>query len=303
MTAFTASTSYRSPYTVERKIWRDLLDNTALVYSKKIDKFLKKMKELHPDQDPNAYFGLTGSTSESAFKVNANQQSYDRLTQNSKIVEEIASNPLLGKQYVGQFTGIGDQSEPFSYSVYGELQNHSIGNDLVKEKMTAEELFKKDQISKGWQEFFLVIDDFDDEAKSVGLESYKDLGDNVVDALDDYKKSLGEKYPAFGDVIRIEFDNATMSKKLEVARITVESASVKDRRKIPTIGVLEEYLQGRDVIISVLDDIDSSEMQVTKKSDLKKEIRKQGYLFAGALRNKDIGFSEYYDRYFSNDKF
>jgi hypothetical protein len=44
-------------------------------------------------------------------------------------------------------------------------------------------------------------------------------------------------------------------------------------------------------------------MQVTKKSDLKKEIRKQGYLFAGALRNKDIGFSEYYDRYFSNDKF
>ena len=303
LTAFTASTSYRSPYTVERKIWRDLLDNTALVYSKKIDKFLKKMKELHPDQDPNAYFGLTGSTSESDFKVNANQQSYDRLTQNSKIVEEIASNPLLGKQYVGQFTGIGDQSEPFSYSVYGELQNHSIGNDLVKEKMTAEELFKKDQISKGWQEFFLVIDDFDDEAKSVGLESYKDLGDNVVDALDDYKKSLGEKYPAFGDVIRIEFDNATMSKKLEVARITVESASVKDRRKIPTIGVLEEYLQGRDAIISLLDDVDSLDMQVTKKAELKKEIRKQGYLFAGALRNKDIGFSEYYDRYFSNDKF
>ena len=301
LTAFTASTSYRSPYTVERKIWRDLLDNTALVYSKKIDKFLKKMKELHPDQDPNTYFGLTGSTSESAFKVNANQQSYDRLTKNPKIVEGISED--LGKEFVGQFTGIGDQSETFSYSVYGELQHHSIGNDLVKEKMTAEELFKKDQISKGWQEFFLAVDDFDDQAKSVGLESYKDLGDDVIDAVEDYKQSLGEKYPAYGDVIRIDYDISTTSKRIEVARITVESASVEDRRKIPTIGVLEEYLQGRDVIISLLDDIDGSDMQVTKKAELKKEIRKQGYLFAGALRNKDIGFSEYYDRYFSNDKF
>ena len=301
LTAFTASTSYRSPYTVERKIWRDLLDNTALVYSKKIDKFLKKMKELHPDQDPNTYFGLTGSTSESAFKVNANQQSYDRLTKNPKIVEGISED--LGKEFVGQFTGIGDQSETFSYSVYGELQHHSIGNDLVKEKMTAEELFKKDQISKGWQEFFLAVDDFDDQAKSVGLESYKDLGDDVIDAVEDYKQSLGEKYPAYGDVIRIDYDISITSKRLEVARITVESASVEDRRKIPTIGVLEEYLQGRDVIISLLDDIDSSDIQVTRKSELKKEIRKQGYLFAGTLRNKDIGFSEYYDRYFSNDKF
>ena len=301
LTAFTASTSYRSPYTVERKIWRDLLDNTSLVYSKKIDKFMNKMGELHPDQDPMTYFGLTGSTSESAFKVNSNQQSYDRLTKNPKIVEGIADD--LGKEFVGQFTGIGDQSEPFSYSVYGELQNHSIGNDLVKEKMTAEELFKKDQISKGWQEFFLAIDSFDDQAKSVGLESYKDLGDDVIDAVEDYKQSLGEKYPAYGNVIRIDYDISTTSKRLEVARITVESASVKDRRKIPTIGVLEEYLQGRDVIISLLDDVDGLDMQVTKKAELKKEIRKQGYLFAGTLRNKDIGFSEYYDRYFSNDTF
>ena len=301
LTAFTASTSYRSPYTVERKIWRDLLDNTSLVYSKKIEKFMDKMGELHPDQDPMTYFGLTGSTSESAFKVNSNQQSYDRLTKNPKIVEDIADD--LGKEFVGQFTGIGDQSEPFSYSVYGELQNHSIGNDLVKEKMTADELFKKDQISKGWQEFFLAVDDFDDQAKSVGLESYKDLGDDVIDAVEDYKQSLGEKYPAYGDVIRIDYDISTTSKRLEVARITVESASVEDRRRIPTIGVLEEYLQGRDAIISLLDDVDGLDMQVTKKAELKKEIRKQGYLFAGTLRNKDISFSEYYDRYFSNDKF
>jgi hypothetical protein len=163
---------------------------------------LKKDERVAPRSRPNAYFGLTGSTSESAFKVNSNQQSYDRLTQNPKIVEEIA-DPLLGQEYVGQFTGIGDQSEPFSYSVYGELQNHSIGNDLVKEKMTADELFKKDQVSRGWQEFFLAIDDFDDQAKSVGLESYKDLGDDVIDAVEDYKQSLGEKYPAFGNVIRL----------------------------------------------------------------------------------------------------
>jgi hypothetical protein len=262
---------------------------------------MKKMKEMHPDQDPMTYFGLTGSTSESAFKVNANQQSYDRLTKNPKIVEGIAED--LGKEFVGQFTGIGDQSEPFSYSVYGELQHHSIGNDLVKEKMTAEELFKKDQISKGWQEFFLVIDDFDDKAKSVGLESYKDLGDDVVDAVEDYKQSLGEKYPAFGVVINVDYDSSTKSKRIEVARLTVEAASAEDRRKIPTIGVLEEYLQGRDVIISLLDDVESSDITVTEKSELKKQIREQGYLFAGTLRNKDIGFSEYYDRYFSNDKF
>ena len=301
VTAFTASTSYRSPYTVERKIWRDLLDNTALVYSSKIDKFLKKMGELHPDKDPNAFESLTRSTSESNFKVNSNQQSFDRLTENPRIVESIADD--IGQEHVGQFTSIGDQSEPFSYSVYGELQNHEIGNDLVKEKMTADELFKKDQVSRGWQEFFLAIDNFDDQAKAVGLESYKDLGKEVTDAVEEYKQSLGEKYEAFGNVIRLGYDVQTLAKRVEVARITVESASRADREKVPTIDILDEYLQGRDVIISLLDDIDGSDLKVTEKSELKKTVREQGYLFAGTLRNKDIGFAEYYDRYFSNDEF
>jgi len=301
VTAFTASTSYRSPYTVERKIWRDLLDNTALVYSRKIDKFLKKMGELHPGKDVNAFLTLTQSTSESAFKVNSNQQSFDRLTKNPRIVESIAED--LGKEHVGQFTSIGDQSESFSYSVYGELQNHEIGNDLVKEKMTAADLFKKDQISRGWQEFFLAVESFDDQAKSVGLESYKDLGDEVVDAVENYKLSLGEKYEAFGDIIRIEYDTSTLSKRLEVAKITVEAASREDFEKIPTIAVLDEFLQGREVIISLLEQVDRSDAKVTKKTELKKKIREQGYLFAGLLRNKDVGFAEYYDRYFSNDKF
>ena len=301
VTAFTASTTYRSPYTVERKIWRDLLDNTALVYSSKIDKFLKKMGELHPDKDPNAFESLTRSTSESNFKVNSNQQSFDRLTENPRIVESIADD--IGQEHVGQFTSIGDQSEPFSYSVYGELQNHEIGNDLVKEKMTADELFKKDQVSRGWQEFFLAIDNFDDQAKAVGLESYKDLGKEVTDAVEEYKQSLGEKYEAFGNVIRLGYDVQTLAKRVEVARITVESASRADREKVPTIDILDEYLQGRDVIISLLDDIDGSDLKVTEKSELKKTVREQGYLFAGTLRNKDIGFAEYYDRYFSNDEF
>jgi hypothetical protein len=256
---------------------------------------------LHPDKDPNAFESLTRSTSESNFKVNSNQQSFDRLTENPRIVESIADD--IGQEHVGQFTSIGDQSEPFSYSVYGELQNHEIGNDLVKEKMTADELFKKDQVSRGWQEFFLAIDNFDDQAKAVGLESYKDLGKEVTDAVEEYKQSLGEKYEAFGNVIRLGYDVQTLAKRVEVAKITVESASRADREKVPTIDILDEYLQGRDVIISLLDDIDGSDLKVTEKSKLKKTVREQGYLFAGTLRNKDIGFAEYYDRYFSNDEF
>ena len=169
--------------------------------------------------------------------------------------------------------------------------------------MTAADLFKKDQISRGWQEFFLAVESFDDQAKSVGLESYKDLGDEVVDAVENYKLSLGEKYEAFGDIIRIEYDTSTLSKRLEVAKITVEAASREDFEKIPTIVVLDEFLQGREVIISLLEEVDRSDAKVTKKTELKKKIREQGYLFAGLLRNKDVGFAEYYDRYFSNDKF
>ena len=292
-TGFTASSSYNSPFSVERKIWRDLLDNQALPYSEKIKAFMRKVEIRNPGADGEDFMAITRSTTESPFKVNANKMAYDRLTKDPALIEELSE--MYGEEAVGQYTNIGDWQAPYDPSVYSELRSVTIGNDPAKEKQTPEQVRDANEIGAAWREYFLFVEQVDEYAISKGFTSYKDIP-KLSSFFKERREALGVKYPAFGTVLEAGYDSSGINKRIAVSRRIVSNASQSDFDSNPTIGVLSKYLEFRETV--------SYALSLYKDDDeARKKIRKSAYQKVGEYRRSNIGFADYYDKYLELDDF
>lgn len=290
-TGFTASTGYRSPFTVERQIWRDLLDNTNLTYSQKVSAFTRKMDVLHPGHSQD-FLTLTQSTSESPFGVDSTQSSWDRLTGNEDTAQFIAKE--YGEEMVGMFTNIGNTGDPFSYSVYGELFGQTVDGKSLKSKMTPQELKFADDVKSGWRDYYLLIDSMDAKARKAGLDGYMQI-DGIDDILSEARSVLAEKYEGYGVEISKGFDSTKINRTIQTARLIVSEADPDEFKSNQTIRSLSEYLMVRDKTADALKQVEDS--------DVKAEIRDLALAEVMRLRRSDMGFADFYDRYLSSDDF
>ena len=292
-TGFTASTGYSSPYAVERQIWRDLLDNTSVSYRQKIVKFIKKIEIANPGSRGEDFLALTQSTTESKFKVNPNKQAYDRLVRDKKIVDDIAKKQ--GKEFVGMYTNIGDWAQVFDRSVYSEQQQMEIDGYSVKQKKSGFEIYESNQVSSGWREYFLIIDEFNEQAIAAGYGSYKEI-EGSSEFLTEQKKLIGAKYPAFREDVRSGFETNRTNKAILTAEKIVENATEEDRKKIPAINTIERFLNFRKFVVESLAEVDDDKTrkQIVEIANAEvSEIRSSG----------DPGFVDFYDKWFSEDDF
>lgn len=289
-TGFTASTSFNSPFSVERQLWRDLLDNTALTYTKKLEQFIKKIDIMHPGKGED-FLALTRSNAESPFKVNPNQRAYDRLTRDPKLIKSIART--YGEDAVGMYTNVGDWQQPFNRSVYNELRQQDVGGMPVKEKMATDELIAANDVSEGWRQYFLTVDSFDEAAVNAGLGSYKEVKGSD-DLLEELRNDLGQKYPGFGVIMSKDWEQ-NVKNRISTARLIVSEATEKDLAGNQTIRVLSQYLDFREEV--------SGFLSLTEDADLRKKIREMAYVEVSGMRKSSIGFADFYDRYLENDDF
>ena len=281
---FTASLNYQSEFAVEQGIWKSLLDRTDLTYQQKLDEFIRKTGGIE-------YLPLTRSSSKNQFKLRYTQRAYERATKDPGRIEDIAE---LGSEYVGQFANIGDIADPFSYSVYGEYAGMRIDDDRVLEKMTPEEIIEANDTAEYWRNRALAKDGLDAQAIAIGLPGADSL-DGYSDIMDVIEADLLKQYPGAQKALDKGYDVNQINKRIKVARMTVETAEEYGDENNPTIEVLNQYLAMRRDIVRALGSTDDA--------DAKKEIRKIAMAEVAALRAKDIGFADYFDRYLEDDDF
>jgi len=261
-----------------------------LTYTKKIERFVEKVDIMHPGKGED-FLALTRSTTESSFEVNPNERSYDRLTRDPKLIKSIAR--IYGEDAVGMYTNVGDWQQPFSRSVYNELQQQDVRGMPVKEKLTPDELIAANDVSEGWRQFFLTVDSFDEAAVNAGLGSYKEVKGSE-DLLKELRNDLGQTYRGFGVVMGKDWEQ-NIKNRISTARIIVSEATEKDLAGNQTIRVLSQYLDFREEV--------SGFLSLVEDDDLRKKIRELAYTEVSVMRKSSIGFSDFYDRYLENDDF
>ena len=288
-TGFTASSSYNSEWSVERGIWRQLLDDPGLTYSEKIKVFISKVDALHPGKGED-FLVLTRSTTESPFKVNATKTSWDRLTKDETRIEEISRR--FGPEYVGQFTNIGDITDPFDQSVYNELVVYDVNGVRAKEKRTPQELKDANDAAEYWQGYFRAKDALDIEAKKQGLPGADSL-EQHDELMEAFENVLLEDYPGAEKSLDrgTDWQNQT-KKRIKVSRMIVDTAE-EYGKKSSTVLALEEYLALREDIVQLRESTDDKTMRKELKAVFDEDVAR--------LRDGDIGFADYYDKYLDKD--
>ena len=277
------STMY-SQFAPQRNYWKTLQDDGSMDWNQKTEAFLKK----YPDMG-ESLLAITRSGSISETGLKPNLATWQKVQGNPDIVRELNN---ISPELVGMFGNMGNFDDPFSYSVYGEFRNMTIGDSgkSVSHQMTPDQIVKSNEIADGWREWHQVKAAVEEKAVQMG-ETPTKLPDNLQAILDTSEKRLMSKYPSWATERQLYKDKLPLF--LKGARVMVQNSALVNEDK--SMSVLAEYMQIRDLV--------AAKKAATTDEDTKKQIDQIGYQAAADLRNKDIGFADFYDQYLSKDDF
>lgn len=280
--ALPAQGGIRSEFQVQRDAWNKLIDDESMSYQDK----LRVFNEQFP-----GFEAITRSTSESETGLSPNLRTWQRVTGNKEIVDKLYS---IDPELVGMFGNMGRFDDPFSYAVYGEFGKLKLGPNQVpvRRRLTPDEIVRNNEIKDGWSDYWAIKDYVEDKAINLGYSSLQvKEAESLRDELEKAEAKIGERYPAWGEERRI------YESKLEAfivgARTMVQNAELVNEDS--TIAALADYLAIREEIVSALDSVSDR--------DQREALRQVGYKAAFDLRQRDIGFADFYDQYLSRDDF
>jgi hypothetical protein len=275
-----------SPYQPQRDFWNKLLDDESLTYSEKIKAFQDKFPDFG-----DAILAITRSGSLTETKLRPNLETWQRITKNPELVDKLYE---LNPELVGMFGNMGSFDEPWSYAVYGEFAAKRLGpgQTQIRRKLKPSELVYNNEVADGWREYWKIKDFLEDEAIRRGYSSLQvEAAKPLKELLDNAEIEIGNRYEGW----RIERDNYSDKLPLFIqgARILVENAELINEDK--TMSMLADYLSMRDDLAKILSE--------TKDPDRRRAIKELGYAAAFEMRQKDIGFADFYDQYLDRDDF
>jgi len=276
---FTPS-SYNSPYTAQRAYWVELMDDQSMSYDDKLAAFKSK----YPDM-----MAVTRSGTESITGLQPNLSTWNKITKNPELVRELNN---IDPELVGMFGNMGSFDDPFSYSVYGEFANMTIGKDgkPIKDQLSPEQILKNNEVTDGWIAQREVKAMLEDKAIAAGYSSIQ-ADSPFRDLLKEAESEIADRYPLWGIEKTTYVDK--LPKFIAGARILVNNTTVIGEDK--TMALLSDYLEMRDFI--------AAEKAKAGDDDTKAALVAVGYEAAAELRAKDIGFADLYDRYLASDDF
>jgi len=272
----------RSEFQIERDAWNRLIDDESIPYVEKIKIFL----EQYP-----GFEAITRSTSVSETGLSPNLKTWQRITKNKDMVDKLYD---IDPELVGMFGNMGKFDDPFSYAVYGEFGSMEIGPKglPVRRRMTPTELIRNNEVKDGWTAYWEFKDYLEDKVLKAGYSSLQvKEAKPLLDELDNFEIALADRYPAWGEERNVY--TSKLSAFLQGAKMIVSNPEMMDEDS--TVAALSEYMQVRDYISKKLDE--------TTDNDAREQLRQIGYKAAFDLRQKDIGFADFYDQYLSGDDF
>jgi hypothetical protein len=275
--------AYASPHQLQRDSWRKLIDDQSIPYIDKIKAFKEEFGY--------EYLAITRSTSVNETGLNPNLKTWSRIVENPSLVRDLYNiNPEL----VGMFGNMGSFDDPFSYAVYGEFSGMKIGSDgkPVRSKLKPDQVLRNNQVVDGWSEYFQLMDAIESKVVQSGFSSLqvKDA-QPLRDIRDETIALLSVKYEAWGQE-RSSYENS-LPDFIVGARILVKNSTILNEDS--TMRALSDYLTLREAI--------SDKLSQTSDSDMRDSLKDIGYAAAFDLRQSDIGFADFYDKYLSSDDF
>ena len=278
--AFTQS-SYDSPNRLQRDKWNELIDDTSIPYEDKIKRFTT---EFGSDYD-----AITRSDSNTETKLRPNLTTWNRITKNKGLVEELN---VIDPELVGMFGNMGSFDDPFSFAVMGEYTATEIGGEQIRGKLKPSNINQKNEIADGWREWRKVKDLVDEELIRSGFSSLQvNDAEPFRELLYNLEKDLTARYPAWN------LAKESYEQKLPVfivgARKIVENRDLVEEDS--TVEKIAQYLNLRDAIVE--------ELGKTDDDVARENIKNVGYAAAFQFRQEDIGFADFYDQYFASDDF
>lgn len=274
--------SLQSRYQVERDAWGRLLDDESIPYTQKVKLFL----EQYPGFDP-----ITRSGSYNETKLQPNLATWQKITKNKDLVNDLYA---IDPELVGMFGNMGSFDDPFSYAVYGEFGALEIGpeGNRVRRKMTPDEILRNNEIKDGWKDYWLIRDAAEEQAIKLGLSSLQvDDAEDIRNMMDEAEARISERYPAWGEERRIYQDK--LPAILQGVRKIIQNGDLVEEDS--TVQALEDYMIIRQEI--------RNELEKTDNDVRRKELKQIGYEAAFKLRQRDIGFADFYDQYLYRDDF
>lgn len=281
--AFTSSSLYMSPFKAERDAWQAMMDDQSMTYQQKLDAFIETYGTEF------AAIGRSGSVSQ--YGVQPNLSTWQKIYKNPDLIGQLSN---IDPELVGMFANMGSWDDPFSYSVYGEFKTMTIGDDgkPLRHSMTPEQIVRNNEIADGWRQWRLVTAGVEEKAAAAGFKSVQQKGaEQFQQILDDAEAELKTTYPAWGQEKEVYADKLPLF--ISGARLMVENGNLVGEDT--TIRALSEYLKVRDYVARMKDRTDDR--------DTRAALNQIGYAAAAELRQQDIGFADFYDRYLVRDDF
>lgn len=281
--------SLMSPYKLQRDKWQALIDDQSIPYQEKIRLFLEDQgSEFFAGED---FAAITRSGSLNETQLNPNLKTWQRITKNKDVVQELYA---LDPKLVGMFGNMGSWDDPFSYAVYGEYGQHSVDGTgkPVRRRLRPDEIARNNEIADGWRSYWKVKDYLEEKVAAAGLSSLEvDAAKPYKDILDNTEELLKEQYRAWGQ--ERTFYVEMIPRFVQGARIIVQNGDIMEEDS--TVRTLAGYMQVRDFV--------SQKLQDTTDQDAREQLKQIAYTAAFELRQQDIGFADFYDQYLARDDF
>ncbi len=288
------ATLRKDPYQFYRDQYNALRRNNPLTAD---DEFLERYGE--------SYFVFAQETSRSQ-GVAPTMQAVGLAQKYSK---EIAQNPELAALIIGP-----EGNGPYSPEAYTYELNHPLtpgGAEMMRSKMGADEALKENQRRLGWAKYTKKMNELNANMRSAGFTSFEDDG---AESFKDDKKAWTSLYaePLYPDGTPNPYYNAEWSKdfftqdqrkyeRLIPGLLKIARSNLADQPGRSDLRMLQQYLGGRQALVSQLSDLKSNGLPHTLAAGVNADLRKQWIMFVDGLVESDTRFGDLYHRYLSRD--
>lgn len=272
------ATNTRSPYQMYIDEYHKLRQEDPMTAA---EKFYEKYGD--------DYYSFTTSLSKNNTGIAATIEAEKRSRQYADL---IAKNPEYGWFIVGD-ANAGE----FSPTVYRKQRETAVapGSTMkFRESQDPYAAIKETNAEKGWIVYNKGMDLLEAQRIARGLKSLNSRGaEDLKAAKEQFVAELSQENPDWAE-IRGKIDTQKVYNFLKFAQKTSQDPRLSSRNDMKTIN---EYLQGREYIISLLAQRKSQNIDAAGNEDL----RQAWDAFTGELIDQDVTFNRVYTRYLEKD--
>jgi hypothetical protein len=264
----------------------------------------KKLKESDP-KNAEAIFQATYGEDFAHFAASLSKSigvapSIAAMTQAEEYKDLIDQDPDMASWIVGDtYNGGG-----FSASVYRKQMETEMGGKPMREKQTALDAIREQQVQQGWAKYLKRKGQLDAWLLQAGFRSYQDPGaDNFLNARNKMLNKISVEYPEWAKK-RGEIDTLKIPNRIKFFEKAIRDPRLQSDPMRFDLSGLDQYLKGREYFKAQLKMRGSSRLSFDSQGQPEgdnQDIAYQWRQFQTSVVASNTQFNDVFNRYLEND--